>query len=96
MKEQIEKYFSQADIFSQEEKYALSIDIYKKILELDIDNEKANFQIGELYHRLGNMTEALNYYLAVVEKNPDNTKANVKIEMINSIMNYFNTDMYNP
>lgn len=96
MKEKIDNLSLQADKLVVEEKYETAIEVYKQILELDADKEIINFNIAELYHRLGNLTEAMNYYLYVLELNPDNKRANVKIDMINSIMNYFNTDMYNP
>jgi len=96
MKEKIDNLSLQADKLVVEEKYETAIEVYKQILELDADKETINFNIAELYHRLGNLTEAMNYYLYVLELNPDNKRANVKIDMINSIMNYFNTDMYNP
>ncbi|MFA8436133.1 MAG: tetratricopeptide repeat protein [Marinifilaceae bacterium] len=73
-----------------------AIALYKEVTELDPKHEEAFFQIGTLYYQLGQFGPALSGFYAVIDINPDNKKAQVNLDMINSIMDYHNKDLINP
>lgn len=70
-----------------------------RLLELAIkeepQNEKAYFQLGNIYRKLENWKEAINHYLRAEEINPDSPAKNARL-MILDILNFYNKDLYNP
>ena len=96
MSTEVERLMAEAAELAKNEKVEAAIEKYKAVLELDKANIEAQFQIGELYHQIGNLPEALSAYLHTTDLDPEHKKANVKIEMIKSIMDFFNPDLYNP
>lgn len=73
-----------------------AIEKYKEILSIDAKHIHAQFKIGELYHQLGELPAALSAYYHTTDLEPNHKKAIVKIEMIKSILDFFNPDLYNP
>ncbi len=94
--EKIQDILSKAKLLFEAEEFQLSLSDYKKVIALDTSNIEANFMIGEIHHQLGDMAKALSFYIKVSDLQPEHPKANVKIEMINTILDYFNRDMHNP
>lgn len=96
MSTEVEKLMVEAAELAKAEQMEAAIEKYKSVLELDAKNIDAQFQIGELYHQMGNLPEALSAYLHTTDLDSEHKKANVKIEMIKSILDFFNPDLYNP
>ncbi|WP_461634039.1 tetratricopeptide repeat protein [Labilibaculum euxinus] len=96
MNKDIENILVDAQKFESEGAFRSALEKYKEITELDKDNAEAHFKVGEMHHQLGELPKALSAYIRVTDLQPDHKKANVKIEMIQSIMNFFNPDLYNP
>lgn len=76
--------------------FRIALDKYKEIIEIENENVDALFKIGEMHHQLGELPAAMSAYFHVLDVDPDHKKAKVKMEMIKSIMDYFNPDLYNP
>ena len=96
MEKQIQELFTQASELENREEFKAAIEKYKAILALDKENVDAQFRIGEMHHQLGELTAALSAYILTTDLDKEHKKANVKIEMIQSILGYYNKDMYNP
>ena len=92
----IDKLLQEAVKLSENGDTNAAIEKYQSVLKLDNKHLEAQFQIGEMYHKLGNLPAALSAYYRTVDIDPNHQKANVKIEMIKSILDFFNPDMYNP
>ncbi|MCT4614973.1 MAG: hypothetical protein N4A49_08890 [Marinifilaceae bacterium] len=60
------------------------------------DNSYAHFYLGEYYYSISDNSKALSHLLQVKEDNPLHNKAIVMQEMIKSVFNFFNKDLYNP
>ncbi|WP_372752062.1 tetratricopeptide repeat protein [Labilibaculum sp.] len=69
---------------------------YQQIVDADKENVEALFRQGEMHHQLGELPEALSAYIRVTDLDEEHKKANVKVQMILSILNYYNKDMINP
>lgn len=69
---------------------------YQEIVEVENENVEVLFRMGEMYHQLGELPRALSAYLRVTDLDSEHRKANVKAQMILSILNYYNKDMINP
>ncbi|SFU27428.1 Tetratricopeptide repeat-containing protein [Pustulibacterium marinum] len=54
------------------ENYDKAIDYLKKCKELDPENATVDFQLGRNYYSLKSYEQAENYFLAAIEKDPDN------------------------
>ncbi|RUT80018.1 tetratricopeptide repeat protein [Ancylomarina longa] len=96
MNKDIEQLRKEAEQLKKAEDFAASLKKYQEIVEIDAKDLDAQFQLGEMQHQLGELTNALSTYLRVVDLDPENKKAQVKIEMIRSIMSYYNKDLINP
>jgi predicted TPR repeat methyltransferase len=96
MEKEIKELFTQATDLEAKDEFKSSIEKYKAILELDKTNIDAQFMIGEMHHKLGDLSAALSAYYLTIDLDKDHKKANVKIEMIKSILDFFNPDLYNP
>ncbi len=51
-------------------------------------------QRADLYYRTGSFGNAINDYKKVLEKKPDRQTVKTKIELIQTILRYTNTDIY--
>ncbi|NOU59998.1 tetratricopeptide repeat protein [Marinifilum caeruleilacunae] len=96
MSTEVERLMTEAAELAKNDKSEAAIEKYKAVIVIDKKNIEAQFQIGELYHKIGNLPDALSAYLHTTDIDPEHKKANVKIEMIKSIMDFFNPDLYNP
>ncbi|PKQ64297.1 hypothetical protein BZG02_05630 [Labilibaculum filiforme] len=76
--------------------FRAALEKYQEITLAETKNVEALFRLGEMHHQLGELPKALSAYIRVSDLEPDHKKANVKITMIQSIMDYFNPDLYNP
>ena len=92
----IENIKLEAIRFERAGEFRSAIEKYKELALADQENIEALFKIGEMHHQLGELPKALSAYILVTDLQPDHKKANVKIEMIKSIMDFFNPDLYNP
>lgn len=75
--------------------------LQEAILELekktaDQPAEMDLLELGELYYREGKNTDALNKFNAVLRLNPENSKAQTYISMINKVLDFFCKDLLNP
>ena len=75
--------------------------LQEAILELekktaDQPDEMDLLELGELYYREGKKTDALNKFNAVLRLNPENSKAQTYISMINKVLDFFCKDLLNP
>jgi tetratricopeptide (TPR) repeat protein len=96
MSKEIENLMAEAADLHKKEQFDQAVEKYDAVLKLDEKNVEAQFQIGEVRHQQGNLPAALSAYHLTVDLQPDHKKANVKIEMIKSILDFFNPDLYNP
>ncbi len=96
MKDQCATLIAEAESLNRKENFKEAIAKYELALMLDDSSAETFFQLGELYHKTGNLPKALNAYLHAKEIDSEYKNLHVKIEMIQSIMNFFNPDMYNP
>ncbi len=96
MNKDIENKIIEAVKLEESGEFRSALEKYQEIADLEKENTTALFKIGEMYHQLGELPAAMSAYFRVTDVEPDHNKAKVKIEMIKSIMDYFNPDLYNP
>lgn len=96
MNKDIENIQLQAIKFESEGDFRSALEKYKEIALLEKENVEVHFKVGELHHQLGELPPAMSAYIRVIDLDPEHKKAKVKVEMIQSIMNFFNPDLYNP
>ena len=96
MNEDIEKAKTDALKLEESGEFRSALEKYQEIVKVEKENTEALFKVGEMYHQLGELPAAMSAYFRVTDLEPDHKKANVKIQMIKSIMDYFNPDLYNP
>ena len=53
------------------------------------------YKLGNEYRKKGNWQEALNNYINAIELDPDSPAVEAK-KMLDDILNYYCTDIYNP
>jgi tetratricopeptide (TPR) repeat protein len=94
--DKIQDILLKAKLHFEAEEFQLALSDYQEVIKLEPNHIEANFMIGEIHHQIGNMAKALSFYIKVSDLEPSHKKANVKIEMINTILDYFNSDMHNP
>ncbi|MBE9488390.1 MAG: hypothetical protein IMY73_04310 [Bacteroidetes bacterium] len=51
---------------------------------------------GKMFYSQTNHGEAMNCFKEVLRQEPDNTEAQEFVSLLNSILEYFNKDTYNP
>lgn len=61
----------------------------------DLGEEKLML-LGISYYANGRTIDALNKFNAVLRINPDNKRAANYVQMINSVLDFFNKDLLNP
>lgn len=96
MNKDIEKTKVDALKLEESGEFQSALEKYKEIVEIEKENVAALFKIGELHHQLGELPAAMSAYFRVTDVEPDHKKASVKIEMIKTILDYYNKDMINP
>lgn len=75
-------------------------DILGKIQELNklISEDDINIDLlhtrAEMFSKIQNHSSAINDYLAILEINPSDNIAKVKLDMLRTIVRYTNTDIY--
>lgn len=62
----------------------------------DKTNPELLFLMGEIYYKLQRWGDALNCFLLYRENCPENGEAKTYIDMINNILAFYHTDLYNP
>ncbi len=92
----IQTLIAAAKDLEAKEEYQSAINVYQKIAAIDNTNIDIFYKIGELNYALGQLTEALTAFIRVTDLDKDHNKAKVNIEMIRSILDFFNPDLYNP
>jgi hypothetical protein len=60
------------------------------------DNSEALFLKGEASYHLQKWGEAMNYFRDYQSGNPEDQRAQVYIDMIQSILSFYHTDQFNP
>ncbi len=78
------------------EEFQSAVNLYQKIAITETTDIELFYKIGELNYALGNLTEALTAFIRVTDLDKEHNKAKVNIEMIRSILDFFNPDLYNP
>lgn len=53
------------------------------------------YRLGNKFRREGKWHEAINNYIAAIEKDPDSPAVEAR-KMLEDILGYYNKDMYNP
>src|SRR5208283_2172562 len=61
------KTHSEAEKFLEEKQIDKAIDTYLKLLKVNPDDFESYQKLGELYTKVGNKTEAINYYKKIVD-----------------------------
>lgn len=61
----------------------------------NINDDKAFFRLGNAYQKTGNNAQAIRCYLTAIEINP-NSPAKEAHSMLMDILEFRNTDLYNP
>lgn len=59
------------------------------------DNDEVYFLLGKAYSKLGNWSQAIYNYNMALELNPE-SPASEALEQIQAILEFYNTDLYNP
>ncbi len=85
-----------AQDLEKKEEYQTAINVYKTIVTNEPNNIDIHYKIGELYYALGELTNALGAFIKVTDLDKNHKKAQVNIDMIRDILNFFNPDLYNP
>ena len=70
--------------------------LVKEILEHNPRDTDARFLQAKLYRKKEAWGKAINQFQRVLEEDPDYPEAKEQVAMINSILGYFNPDMFNP
>ncbi len=92
---------SKQQIVLEEAKSALSIGKPEEALRLldqipDKTNPEVLFLMGEIDYKLQRWGDALNCFLLYRENCPENGEAKTYIDLINNILAFYHTDLYNP
>ncbi len=85
-----------AQDLEKKEEYQTAINVYKTIITTEPNNIEIHYKIGELYYALGELTDALGAFIKVTDLDKNHKKAQVNIDMIRDILDFFNPDLYNP
>lgn len=71
-----------------------AINLIDDILKSE-SNDELYFLRGKLYWRIGETSKAINDYNMAIALNPD-SQARIALEQAVKIMDFYNTDLYNP
>ena len=72
-----------------------AIELLTEYLSLHPKDDEALTERGLKYWSLNKRKEAINDYLAAIKINPQ-SRAKMALEFANSILDYYNKDLYNP
>ncbi len=73
-----------------------AIDALRNVISLDTSTGSEPFYLlGNAYRKKGDWQQALNNYLEAMERNPESPAAEAHA-MLMSILNFRNTQLYNP
>jgi tetratricopeptide (TPR) repeat protein len=61
----------------------------------EVENSEVLFLKGEIFYKLQRWGDALNCFNRFCRLEPDNPSAKTYIEMIKSILSFYNTDQFN-
>ena len=96
MNTNIENLKAEAAKLEEAGEFRSALEKYKELALAEPQNIEALFKLGEMHHQLGELPPAMSAYIRVIDLDPEHKKANVKIEMIKMILDYYNKDMINP
>ena len=70
--------------------------IEKITSEIQDTNDKLNllYSRAQLYTKIQEHSNAINDYIAILKSNPSDKKARVKLDMLQTIVKFVNTDIY--
>ncbi|KAI8891070.1 TPR-like protein [Backusella circina FSU 941] len=77
-------YNNMCAVFSKQDKWDRVLSYAKKAEELDPDNIKAKFRLGQAYSRAGDLENAKSYLTQVQEKNPNDPLVKSELSKLNS------------
>lgn len=72
-------YLSLADLYRKKRKTLETIDTYKEALNIDPDNPKAHYFLGEAYRDMGRWEDAVKSFREVVKLQPDSARAHLAL-----------------
>ena len=72
------------------------ISILSEAINSDPENYFSYLQRGKLYYRSGDFGKALNDFNSAIKCNLECIEASQLINMVNEILEFRNTDIYNP
>jgi len=83
------KYF----VLEEEKELQKKIDKLSKEKDISVNIEKLHVR-AELYTNVQNQSKAINDYVAILKINPEDKIAQVKLDMLRTIVKFTNTDIY--
>jgi len=83
------------ELFSADELDA-ALELSLEKVEENVKDVEALLYCGKIYQKKGDTRKAMNFFMRVLEVDPDNVVARTSLDMLNSIMGYFCKDMINP
>ncbi len=82
-------------LFKQHE-LARALQMLKLVLEENSSDSEALLLRAHIQYKMQQWGDAMNDYALVLEYDPENIDAKSGLEMVKSILGYFNPDMFNP
>ena len=73
-----------------------AINLLEEIIKFDENFEDAYFYLGDVYNNIQQYGKAINCYNKVLDLNPERVEAKTKVNMLKSIFDFYNKDIYNP
>lgn len=92
----IDDVLAEAGEYLKNDEIDKALTLYEGVIQKNKENIDALIGCGKVFHKKGDFKMALNCYYKVLEVDESNAVAKTSIEMINSIFNFYNKDMYNP
>lgn len=77
-----------------EENILKAVKMLDEVIKAQPGDEDLYFMRAEFFYKLNRYGEAINDYRKVLEQNPNNREAAGKIDILNTILRYHNTDIY--
>jgi Tfp pilus assembly protein PilF len=82
--------------FFEQHEHGQALEILKLILEENGSDIEALLLRARIQYKMQHWGYAMNDYALVLEYDPENVDAKSGLEMVKSILGYFNPDMFNP
>ncbi len=73
-----------------------SLGLLNEVIKLDPHSVDAILLRGLIYYRMQKWGDAINDLSSVLEIDPHNSEAKLRLEMAKNILGYFTPDMFNP